>query len=68
MGDFPVARHFGLAVKVFGSHGAGTASPAVPIHRGPVFSYHDRPRNVCVAVSLDHNADLITTATRGACH
>ncbi len=67
MGDFPEGRKFGLAVKVFGADGAGTASPTVIIHHGPVLNYHDGPRDACIAVSLDHNGDLITTHTHGRC-
>jgi hypothetical protein len=67
-GQFSESKRLGLAVKVFGADGAGTESPAkVLTNTGPVLNYYDRPRDVCVGVSLDHNADLITTATRGRC-
>ena len=68
MGDFPEGRKFGLAVKVFGSNGAGTASPTLIISGvGPLLNYHDGPRDVCVAVSLHRGGDLITTVTHGKC-
>ncbi|HTX46227.1 MAG TPA: hypothetical protein VMD48_08120 [Solirubrobacteraceae bacterium] len=67
MGDFPEGRRFGLGLKVYGASGPGTASNDLIIHPGHILSYYDRSRDVCVGVSLDHNGDLITTATRGAC-
>jgi uncharacterized membrane protein len=67
-GQFGESKRFGLAVKVFGVDGPGTESPAkVLTNPGPVLSYYDRSRDVCVGVSLDHNGELITTATRGRC-
>jgi uncharacterized membrane protein len=67
-GQFPESKRLGLALKVFGADGPGTASPAkVLTNTGPALNYYDRPRDVCVGVSLDHNGELITTATRGRC-
>jgi hypothetical protein len=68
MGDFPEGRKFGLGVKVWGANGPGTSSPTKIItDAGPVLNYNDRRRDVCVAVSLDHHHDLITTVTHGKC-
>jgi hypothetical protein len=67
-GQFPESKRLGLALKVFGADGPGTESPAkVLTNTGPVLNYYDGARDVCVGVSLDHNGDLITTATRGRC-
>jgi hypothetical protein len=67
-GRFAESKRLGLALKVFGADGPGTESPAkVLTNTGPVLNYYDRTRDVCVGVSLDHNGDLITTATRGRC-
>jgi hypothetical protein len=67
MGEFAVSRRFGLAVRVFGFNGAGTASPAAVLRPGPILKFHDATTDTCVLVTLHHNGVLATTTAHGSC-